>query len=147
MLLDDGRVWWLDELECRKGFSYFMKLLNRKVFGKAADRYGKRLQVIPVVEKGLLPSSLLASNGPVIEKETQWHYNLAIELLPGIEAGRFQQLVQECWSHIQWSNGCWVERAREREKWIEYITKMRQKSVFEAWSDSIDWDCFYNQKP
>jgi hypothetical protein len=34
---------WGDEHQYRDAFHHFMKLLNRDIFGKAADRHGKRL--------------------------------------------------------------------------------------------------------
>ena len=54
----------LFEAQARCAFRHFMNLLNRAVFGNAARRYGKRLRVIAVLEKGL--------NSP-------WHYHAAIE--------------------------------------------------------------------
>jgi hypothetical protein len=49
----DNGVWIkIDDYPCRRAFRHFMNLLNRAVFGAAFRRYGKRLRVLPVLEKG-----------------------------------------------------------------------------------------------
>ena len=42
----------IDDYRCRQAFRHFMNLLNRAVYGAAFRRYGKRLRVLPVLEKG-----------------------------------------------------------------------------------------------
>ena len=49
----DNGVWVkIDDYPCRRAFRHFMNLLNRSVYGTAFRRYGKRLRVLPVLEKG-----------------------------------------------------------------------------------------------
>ena len=45
----------IDDYRCRQAFRHFMNLLNKAVFGSAFRRYGKRLRVLPVLEKGRGP--------------------------------------------------------------------------------------------
>jgi hypothetical protein len=42
----------INDYPCRQAFRHFMNLLNRAVFGAAFRRHGKRLRVLPVLEKG-----------------------------------------------------------------------------------------------
>jgi hypothetical protein len=49
----DGGLWIkTDDYPCRQAFRHFMNLLNRAVYGAAFRRHGKRLRVLPVLEKG-----------------------------------------------------------------------------------------------
>lgn len=42
----------LNELSASQNFRHFMNRLNRAAFGKAAQRYGKGLAVVPILEGG-----------------------------------------------------------------------------------------------
>jgi len=49
---DSGGWVKIDDYRCRQAFRHFMNLLNKAVYGAAFRRYGKRLRVLPVLEKG-----------------------------------------------------------------------------------------------
>ncbi len=49
---DRGGWLKIDDYRCRQAFRHFMNLLNRAVYGSAFRRHGKRLRVLPVLEKG-----------------------------------------------------------------------------------------------
>ena len=49
---DSGGWVKIDDYRCRQAFRHFMNLLNRAVYGAAFRRYGKKLRVLPVLEKG-----------------------------------------------------------------------------------------------
>jgi hypothetical protein len=49
---DNGAWIKVDDYPCRQAFRHFMNLLNRAVYGAAFRRHGKRLRVLPVLEKG-----------------------------------------------------------------------------------------------
>jgi hypothetical protein len=81
---ENGKLWIrADEYQCRQAFHHFMNLLNRAVFGKVFYRYGKKLNVIPVLEK---------------EIYGRWHYQAAIEPPAHMDAYQFDQLITDCWS-------------------------------------------------
>src|SRR3712207_6331792 len=40
----------LDHDRCRRNFQHFANVLNRRVYGNASWRFGKRVRVIPVIE-------------------------------------------------------------------------------------------------
>src|SRR5712671_6584076 len=48
---DRGGWLKIDDYRCRQAFRHFMNLLNRAVYGSAFRRHGKRLRVLPVLEK------------------------------------------------------------------------------------------------
>src|SRR3984957_5650947 len=56
---DRGTWIKVDDYPCRQAFRHFMNLLNRAVYGAAFRRYGKRLRVLPVLEKGEVRASAL----------------------------------------------------------------------------------------
>jgi hypothetical protein len=128
--LDHDRWIKLDEIEARGAFRHFMNLLNRAVYGNSRRRHGKRLRVVPVLEKA--------------EFAGRWHYHAAIELPPHIDAIRLEELVHACWSKVQWSLKRVLVRDGTNEGWINYMLKPGQKAQFEHWSDSIDWESLYN---
>ena len=52
-LQSDSGAWMkITDHLCRQAHRHFMNLLNRAVYGAAFRRYGKRLRVLPVLEKG-----------------------------------------------------------------------------------------------
>jgi hypothetical protein len=51
----------IDDYSCRQAFRHFMNLLNRAVYGAAFRRHGKRLRVLPVLEKGEVRGGALRS--------------------------------------------------------------------------------------
>src|SRR5208282_5946263 len=75
---DSGGWVKIDDYRCREAFRHFMNLLNRAVYGAAFRRYGKRLRVLPVLEKGEVRARALRSwHGGT---SGRWHIHCAIEL-------------------------------------------------------------------
>jgi hypothetical protein len=127
---DDGQRWIrTDEYQCRAAFRHFMRLLNRAVYGNAVRRYGKRVRILPILEK---------------EELGRWHFHAAIEPPSHIEPNRFAQFVCECWSKVDWGYREIMIRPNANRGWINYMLKFRQKSAFDAWSDCISWESLHN---
>jgi hypothetical protein len=80
-----------------------MNLLNRAVFGAAFRRHGKRLRVLPVLEKGELRASALRS----WERGTsgRWHIHCAIELPFHLDAVALEKLIRRCWAKVEFGYG------------------------------------------
>ena len=106
-----------------------MHRLDNAVYGNAARRHGKRVKVLPVVEED--------TNG-------RWHYHAAIELPTHLDGTKFEQLVRDCWSKVDWGYDRILLRDNADRGWLDYILKPRQKSGLEAWSDCINWDSLHN---
>ena len=79
---------FLDEHQCKRAFRYLIDLLNRAVYGNTVKLYGKRLRVLPVVEKGGIGRG---TSG-------RWHIHGAIELPQHMDSIAFEELVQRCWA-------------------------------------------------
>lgn len=124
---DDGRLIKIDIYECRRAFRHFIHLLNLAVYGKAVRRYGKRLRVLSV-----------------LENEGRWHFHCAIEAPARFDTAQFAELIRECWSKVDWGHRIICAREKADRGWINYMLKPHQKSAFEKWIDSIDWEVFHN---
>ena|SRR5271168_420334 len=59
---DNGTKVWIDEQQCKRAFHHFMNLLNHAVYGKTVKLHGKRLQVLPVLEKGEIRARSLSKS-------------------------------------------------------------------------------------
>ena len=116
-----------------------MNLLNRAVYGNAAHRHGKRIRVIPVLEKAALPVQAigLTSHGQS-NTSGRWHFHCAVELPARIDATELERLVSNCWAKVHWSYHRTLTRDGANCGWINYILKPWQKSEFDDWSDCID---------
>jgi hypothetical protein len=139
---DDG-VWVrIDDQPCRQAFRHFMNLLNRAVFGTAFRRYGKRLRVLPVLEKGEVPARALR----LWERGTsgRWHVHCAIELPLHFDAIALERLIRVCWRIVEWACGRILVRDGTNAGWIDYTLKSRQKSVFDGFFDCVIVESFYN---
>src|ERR1700761_7258182 len=100
----DNGVWVkIDDYPCRRAFRHFMNLLNRSVYGAAFRRYGKRLRVLPVLEKGEVRARALRPS----ERGTsgRWHIHCAIELPTHFDAVALERLIRACWAKVEWACG------------------------------------------
>src|ERR1039457_5721191 len=79
-----------------------MSLLNRAVYGAAFRRYGKRLRVLPVLERGEFHARALRS----WERGTsgRWHIHCAIGLPSHCDAVALERLIRNCWAKVEWGS-------------------------------------------
>jgi hypothetical protein len=107
----------LDEMTGSQNFRHFMNVLTKKVFGNTGVRFGRRIEVIPVIER--------SSAGRL-------HYHIAIKVPESVEIDRFEALVEESWKRTRFG---YRELKIERELddgWIDYMTKPKN------WNE-VDW--------
>lgn len=132
---DNGAWVKIDDYSCRQAFRHFTNLLNRAVYGAAFRRYGKRLRVLPVLEKGEVRARALRSweRG----SSGQWHIHCALELPSHFDAVILEKLIRGCWAKVEWACGRILVRDRANAGWINYMLKDRQKSAFDGFFDSI----------
>lgn len=104
-----------------QNFRHFLKLLNTRLLGKAATRFGRSVNVIPVLEGG---------NGKRL------HYHAAIDCPRDDLREGFHLAVITCWLKTDW--GYWEHDVQPDADagWIDYISKPCDKPVF---ADAIDW--------
>ena len=132
---DSGGWVKIDDYRCRQAFRHFMNLLNRAVYGAAFRRYGKRLRVLPVLEKGEVRARSLRpwERG----KSGRWHIHCAIELPSHFDAVALESLICDCWAKVEWGHGRILVRDGANAGWINYMLKDRQKSEFDGFLDCI----------
>jgi len=135
---------WLkiDDYSCRQAFRHFMNLLNRAVYGAAFRRYGKRLRVLPVLEKGEVRASALRpwERG----RSGRWHIHCAIELPAHQDAVTLEKLIRDCWAQVDLGYGRILVRDGANRGWVNYMLKDRQKSEFDGFLDCIIIESLYN---
>ncbi|MCZ8018670.1 hypothetical protein [Novosphingobium sp.] len=102
-----------------QNFRHFMNRLNRAAFGKAAQRYGKGLAVVPILEG---------------TQDKRLHYHAIIDC-PGRLHDQFQSEIVSHWQSTDWGYHQTDCQHGADHGWLDYITKFRDKSDFVA---SID---------
>ena|SRR5579859_5669012 len=132
---DSGGWVKVDDYQCRQAFRHFINLLNRVVYGAAFRRHGKRLRVLPVLEKGEVRAGALRS----WERGTsgRWHIHCAIELPAHLDAIALEDLIRDCWAKVEWGYGQILVRDRANTGWIDYMLKESQKSEFDGLLDCV----------
>lgn len=95
--------------DCDRIAKRFVQKLNREVFGKAAERYGKHLKYIIVVEGGC--------------SRENWHLHLSIGDLPShVKFNQVSNLVKLAKSHVLEIDEQYKVDITD-SGWMEYISK------------------------
>jgi hypothetical protein len=82
-------------------------------------RHGKRLRVLPVLEKGEVRASALRSwERGTSGRHVHTHFN----------AVALENLIRDCWAKVEWGYGRILVRDCANAGWIHYMLKERQKS-------------------
>jgi hypothetical protein len=139
---DKGTWIKIDDYPCRQSFRHFMNLLNRAVYRAAFRRYGKRLRVLPVLEKGEVSARALRTWE--CGAAGRWHIHCAIEIPSHFDAVALERLIRDCWAKIEWGYGRILVRDGADAGWIDYMLKDRQKSEFDGLLDCIIVEALYN---
>jgi hypothetical protein len=132
----------IDAYAYRQAFRHFMNLLNRAVYGAAFRRHGKRLRVLPVLEKGEVRANALCP----WERGTsgRWHIHCAIELVAHLDAVALEKLIRRCWAKVELGYGRILVRDSADAGCIDYMLKDRQKSEFDGFIDCIIVESLHN---
>ena len=139
---DSGAWLKIGDYSCRQAFRHFMNLLNRAVYGAAFRRCGKRLRVLPVLERGEVRAHALRSwEGGT---SGRWHIHCAIELPLHFDAVTLEKLIRDCWAKVEWGYGRILVRDGANAGWIGYMLKDRQKSVFDGFLDCMIIESLHN---
>jgi hypothetical protein len=139
---DSGSWIKVDHYRCKESFRHFMNLLNKAVYGSAFRRHGKRLRVLPVIERGEVYAPSLRQ----CERGTfgRWHIHCAIELPVHFDAFTLEKLVRVCWAKVELSSSRILVRDRADAGWIRYMLKDRQKSEFDGLLDCVIIESLHN---
>jgi hypothetical protein len=139
----DGSGWIkIDHYQCRQAFRHFMNLLNKAVYGSAFRRHGKRLRVLPVLEKGEVRARSLRrwEHGT----SGRWHIHCAIELPPHFDAFALETLIGDCWAKVELGHRRILVREGANAGWINYMLKDGQKSEFDGLLDCVIIESLHN---
>jgi hypothetical protein len=96
-------------------------VLNRKVYGRAASRYGKSVSVIPIMEGG---------------DDKRLHYHAMIDCPADHLQEAFPDAIASSWRSTQWGYDQIDVQPQADEGWLAYMTKLRDKADF---ASAIDW--------
>ena len=100
----------LTNFEADTNLRHFLNRLNKKAFGNAASRYGRKVPVVPILERS--PSG-------------RWHHHLALRN-PFHDVDVCRYVVEDCWFKTRWGyNEVDVRPLYDPAGWINYITKSR----------------------
>jgi hypothetical protein len=132
----------VDHCRCSHAFRHFMNLLNKEVYGSAYRRHGKRLRVLPVLERGDVRASALrpCERG----RSGRWHIHCAIELPLHVDAFALERLIRVCWAKVELSHGRILVRDCANVGWVHYMLKYRQKSEFDGLLDCVILESLHN---
>ncbi len=100
--------------DASQNFRHFMNRLNRSAFGKAAQRFGKGLAVVPILEG---------------TQDKRLHYHALVECPDHLNCC-FQSLIVRHWLATDWGYHQIDCQHRADAGWLNYITKFRDKSDF-----------------
>jgi hypothetical protein len=115
----------LDEIRASKNLRHFLNFLNTEVYGKRSKRFGKKLNVIPSLERS---SSGRLHYHLVLQKPQSRHPEMAQE------ADRaFLALIQSCWKRTPFGYEQIHIHDRVDHGWTDYISKTANAG------DGIDW--------
>lgn len=107
----------LDDIKAVQNFRHFMNILNRKVYGNSATRFGQRIAVIPVLER----------------KNHRYHYHTVLRKPTKLEQTEFINLIVESWGKTRFGYREFFPHMQIDAGWVGYITKLKSQS------DEIDW--------
>ncbi len=112
----------LDRTIAQDNLGRFLNFLNRKALGHIAQRHGKRIPVIPILDGG---------NGKHL------HYHLIIDCpLKGVPEGVYETLIRLAWYKTLWADHEIDIQPDCDDGWLNYSTKLSGKPDI---ADSIDW--------
>lgn len=112
---------WLTEAAASQNFRHFLNQLNRSLFGKAAQRFGRSVRAFPILEGGT---------------GKRLHYHAIIDCPSTALREDFPILMADAWRSTLWGYAQVDVRPNADKGWLSYITKFRDKPDF---ASSIDW--------
>lgn len=106
----------LDGIEASKNLRHFLNRLNKKVFGNAAQRFGKKVEVVPMLEASYAG---------------RLHYHLALKN-PFPTMSICRSAIIDCWSKTRWGYDEVDVQPIYSAGWIDYITKSKLTDVWDV---------------
>ncbi len=111
---------FLDEIKASQNLRHFMNRLNSSVFGKAYQRFQKRLRVIPVLERS---------------STNRLHYHLILQSPYPHDPIKAVALIEDEWGKTRFGYRQTHVHQQIDHGWTDYITKSA--------SDGVDWENYH----
>jgi len=112
----------LDQERLEENIKRFLKFLNRKVFGNAHNRFGKRIKVWSVIEGGT--------------NDMRLHAHLALERPEHVPYFKFSEKIRDAWNKTKFGHRI-IQVEPSYPGWIEYSLKSKSKK--NGVLPAIDW--------
>lgn len=103
---------------------HFLNILNKRIYGAAAQRYGKQVQALAVAEGGL---------------SKRLHYHLMLDCPRDELVTEFPLIIKESWLKTDWGYRQ-IDVQPCDSGWLTYMTKFRDKPDF---ASAFDWELCY----
>jgi hypothetical protein len=108
----------IDEISASQNFNHFQNLLNKKLFGKRFQRFGVRLNIVPVLERS---------------QNDRWHYHAIMQCPDSKPYWYMHAQITSIWTSTKFGyNEHDIKRSIDHG-WTDYITK------FKRHYDEVDW--------
>lgn len=122
-VLQTGHAQWvmMNPDRASQNFRHFLNLLNRRIFGNAATRFGKGVQCLCVLEGGA---------------EKRYHYHAVLDCPRSDLLEQFPTMIEDAWRRTDWSYEETSIQPFSDDGWIRYISKFRDKPDY---SSAFDW--------
>jgi hypothetical protein len=114
----------IDRIKASKNIRHFLNLLNKKIYGNAFQRYGKKIEVISVLENSY---------------SGRLHCHLAINNPYPEEPIWFETLLHQQWKKTRWGYSENNIQHNANPGWINYITKLNPH-------DEVDWENYHTDR-
>ena len=112
----------LDEIASSRNMRNFLNRLNYQIYGNSFKRFGKQINVLPVLEW---------------DANHRFHYHLIIDRPDRINFLKLDKLITECWKKTKFGYHQIKINQDIDDGWLDYILKERSKTDLPL---SIDWD-------
>lgn len=118
---DNGGVHFLTPAAASRNVRHFLNIVDKQVYGSAAERYGKRILRLAIVEGS---------------ETKHLHYHLLLDCPRENLIEQYPEMISNTWISTEWGNKQ-INIQPCDSGWLDYMTKFRDKPNF---ADSFDWE-------
>jgi len=123
---EGGVIRPIDDTEASRNMRFFLNQLNCRCLGGAARRYGRRLQVIPVI-----------GGGNESQGEKRFHNHLIIEIPKYYEHDQFIDGIRHCWLKTPYGHRQIESEDIRDEGWLGYILNSSRQHRIDV--NNLSW--------
>lgn len=117
----EGGVQSLSQSAASRNVRHFLNIIDKQVYGSAAERYGKRVMRLAVAEG---------------TETKHLHYHLLLDCPRPNLIEQYPDMISNTWIGTEWGNKQ-IDIQPCDSGWLDYMTKFRDKPNF---ADAFDWE-------